>query len=85
VQIGYRHNGPVSGGFGVRCDICGFVWKRYDLRRRADGLLACPDDASETDPVTLSHHQQAATAARRDVNTHWDGAPAITVEEADPI
>lgn len=36
------------------CSYCGVVWLRSQLRRDAAGLLACPDDVSGLDAVTLS-------------------------------
>lgn len=39
------------------CDICGVMWRRSQLERKADGLLYCPDDRDGRDPVTLARLQ----------------------------
>ena len=70
MRIG-RHNALVSGNFASRCDICGLPTYRRLLIRRRDGLLACPDDASERDPVTLSEGNVAGMPTP--AVPRWDG------------
>lgn len=36
------------------CSYCGVQWRRSQLTRDASGNLACPDDASGLDVVSLS-------------------------------
>lgn len=38
---------PTRGKYPARCDLCGVIWQAKDLRRRADGVFVCPDDADE--------------------------------------
>lgn len=73
-----RHSGPISGAHLTKCDVCGVPWYRRLLRRRRDGLLACPEDISERDPVTLTEGNAAAVPMPR--GPRWDGG-ASGVEE----
>lgn len=46
-------NSP-RGDSSALCDICGVLWYRSALVRKADGNLYCPDDVRGMDSVTLS-------------------------------
>lgn len=61
----------MSGAHLVRCDVCGIPWYRRTLRRRRDGLLACPECASERDPVTLTEGNVAGMPTP--AVPRWDG------------
>ena len=61
------------GDFSCECDICGVVWRRSQMVRKADGVLGCPDDASGLDVVTLNEGNAAAAAALKTSNPREDG------------
>lgn len=61
------------GDFSAECDICGVVWRRSELTRKADGFLYCPDDASGRDVVTLNEGNQEAAAALQQGAPREDG------------
>lgn len=48
-----RNNGTttyVHGDWNAVCDVCGFEWKGSQLRKRWDGLMACPWDWEPRQP-----------------------------------
>ncbi len=53
----------LKGDFSANCDICGVLWRRSELTRKADGLLYCPDDADGRDAVTLNDLNARAAEA----------------------
>lgn len=40
----------VQGTWNVVCDVCGFKFKAFELRRRWDGMMVCPADYEERHP-----------------------------------
>lgn len=44
------------------CDLCGVRWYRSRMTRKPNGLLVCPEDAVETDALTLSEANASAAA-----------------------
>lgn len=50
----HRPRSSPRGDSSALCDICGVLWYRSRLVRKADGLLYCPDDVRGLDNVTLS-------------------------------
>ncbi len=46
------------------CDMCGLMFYRSELRRRADGYLWCPDETGK-DIVTLDRENAQAGAKIR--------------------
>lgn len=61
------------GDFSAECDICGVLWRRSQLIRKADGFLYCPDDAAGRDVVTLNEGNAAAAAQLRIAPPREDG------------
>lgn len=54
---------PAPGGERrVFCDYCGIKWYRSEMKRDASGRLACPDDQSGRDAVTLDRANARAAA-----------------------
>lgn len=53
------------GDYESMCDICGVACPRSKLRKKADGLLYCPDDADGRDAVTLSRLNSRPLPTRR--------------------
>ena len=39
-----------SGGWNALCDVCGFKFKSYELRKRWDGLMVCDKDFEHDHP-----------------------------------
>lgn len=69
------------------CDYCGVEWYRSRLRRDRSGNLACPDDVSGLDRVTLSEGNAKAAAEWKGMElVRYTGHKDITGEEhrADP-
>lgn len=52
-----------KGDYSAECDVCGVLWRRSQLERKADGTLCCPDDAAGRDIVTLNEGNARAAAA----------------------
>ena len=50
------------------------MWRRSQLVRKADGTLACPDDARGMDVVTLAEGNAEAQRFRRHGELTRDGA-----------
>lgn len=80
--VGKHWRGP-PGSFQATCDYCGSQWRRDQLHRDGSGLLACPDEGSGLDTVTLSQGN-AANASERRVGRYmrdganWDHDTAVT-------
>lgn len=63
----HRHRPPTSpAGDTLRtCGYCGVEWYRSQLQRDAAGILACPDDQSGLDAVSLSKGNADAASHHR--------------------
>lgn len=72
-----RKYGRLPGPPGERrvvCDYCGITWYRSACRRDMSGLLACPDDQSGRDTMTLDRaNAQAGVEALppRPLSERW--------------
>lgn len=33
-----------KGGYNALCDVCGFLYKAAELKKRWDGMMCCPED-----------------------------------------
>lgn len=62
-----------KGDYVCECDICGTVWPRSKLTRKADGHLYCPQDARGRDSVTLSDGNAMAASGARGPEPRQDG------------
>lgn len=66
--------------YQAACDVCGAHWRRSQLTRRADGTLACPDDASglvalELDRLNAQYRPRLNALADAATFDHEGGAP----------
>ncbi len=57
-----HYPGSARGDYRRACDICGIVWHRSSMQRRADGMFYCVDCQPEIDKVTLAELQEQNTA-----------------------
>lgn len=62
------------GDYECTCDVCGVRWRRSQLKRKADGLLYCPDDMDGRDAVTLSELNASRSTEGYDDFNERDGA-----------
>lgn len=76
------------GDYTCMCSYCGVMWYRSKLRKDRAGNLACPNEGSGRDAVTLSDLNAAAATECRgagvEETTQRDGAEDLT-GEADPL
>ena len=61
-----HYSGSPGGDYRRMCDICGSVYYRKSLVRKADKLFYCPTCAPEIDRVTLSKMQEMNAARAGD-------------------
>lgn len=65
------------GHYTSKCDVCGSMWLRRDLRRGRNGQLRCPDDWAGRDELELAEltaMSAAAVAAAQAAQLPADGA-----------
>lgn len=69
-----------------RCDVCGVMWLRSQLRRGRDSLLRCENDWAGRDAITLSEltaNRAAAIARQLGTRQPADGAAPDTDSNGD--
>ena len=74
-----------KGDFSATCDICGVLWRRSELTRKADGLLYCPDDVAGRDTVTLNDLNARAAEAIGTQERVFSGGSIHTDSYADVV
>lgn len=48
------YDGFVLGAYNAICDVCGFKFKSFQLRKRWDGLMVCSKDFEHRHPQDLA-------------------------------
>lgn len=80
----WPRNAP-RGDAPARCGYCGVIWRRSQLVKDRAGLLACPDDRSGRDIVTLSMLNAQGAKQNRGTVTPSDGIAMDRESPAVPI
>lgn len=69
---------PVGVGKRARCDYCGAVYYRSELRRKEGGSLACPDDFPGRDETQLSRMNAEGALSSMKPKTQLEGGSGDT-------
>lgn len=71
-----------SGSWNAVCDVCGFVHKSHELRKRWDGMMVCSKDWESRHPIDFRRAPQPERSipwSRPDSDSVVSG-PVCTVE-----